>query len=112
MKRVLRAFAATGVAVSAAVVLAVSGAQAAGTPGWRFAAVYPQADEIFSVAASSTANAWAVGQSGGGPCDMCLFTSHWNGKKWQTIAAPKDFYYIVGSAAVAATAGGRAWVFL
>jgi hypothetical protein len=43
---------------------------------------------------------------------MCLFTSHWNGKKWQTIAAPKDFYYIVGSAAVAATAGGRAWVFL
>jgi hypothetical protein len=43
---------------------------------------------------------------------MCLFTSHWNGKKWQTIAAPKGFYKIVGSTAVAATAPGRAWVFL
>lgn len=113
MKRALKTLVATGVAVSAAVVLSVSGAQAAGTPGWRYAAVYPQSDGIWSVSASSATNAWAVGQqSNSSSCDMCLFTSHWNGKKWQTIAAPKGFYYIVGTAAVAATARARAWVFL
>jgi len=46
---------------------------------------------------------------------MCLFTTHWNGRKWQTIATPKglldDSNRVVGNAAVAATAGKRAWVF-
>jgi hypothetical protein len=117
LKRLLKTSVAAGIAVSAAVVLAVSGAaQAAGTPGWRFAAVYPQSDGIWSVSASSAANAWAVGQSSTtSPCDMCLFTAHWNGKKWQTIATPKGLLsgpnQIVGNAAVAATAGKRAWVF-
>ena len=103
--------------MSGAVVLAVSGAaQAAGTPGWRFAAVYPQSDGIWSVSASSAANAWAAGQSSNSsPCDMCLFTAHWNGKKWQTIATPEGLLHqinrVVGFAAVAATAGKRAWVF-
>jgi hypothetical protein len=117
LKRLLKTSVAAGIAVSAAVVLAISGAaQAAGTPGWRFAAVYPQSDEIVSVSASSAANAWAVGQSSNSsPCDMCLFTAHWNGKKWQTIPTPESLPHqinrIVGYAAVAATAGKRAWIF-
>jgi hypothetical protein len=117
LKRLLKASVATGIAVSAAVVLAISGAaQAASTPGWRFAPVYPQSDGIFSVSASSAANAWAVGQgSTGSPCDMCLFTTHWNGKEWRAIATPKGLLdgpdTIAGNAAVAATAGERAWVF-
>ena len=118
MKRLLKTSVAAGIAVSVAVVLAMSGAaHAAGTPGWRFAAVYPQSSGIFSVSASSAANAWAVGQgSSSSPlCDMCLFTTHWDGKKWQTIATPKGLLegpnQIVGNSAVAATAGKRAWVF-
>jgi hypothetical protein len=117
LKRLLKTSVAAGIAVSAAVVLAVSGAaQAAGTPGWRFAAAYPQSDGIWSVSASSATNAWAVGQgSTTSPCDMCLFTTHWNGEKWQAIGTPKGLLHqtnrIVGNAAVAATAGKRAWVF-
>jgi hypothetical protein len=115
LKRLLTTFMAAGIAVSAAVILAVSGAaQAVGTPGWRFAPVYPQSNWIGSVSASSAANAWAVGQESS-PCDMCLFTAHWNGKKWQTLDVPPGLLHqinrVVGNAAVAATAGGRAWVF-
>jgi hypothetical protein len=115
LKRVLTRSVVAGIAMSAAVVLAVSGgAQAAGTPGWRFAPIFPQSSEVMSVAAASAANAWAVGQEYS-PCDMCLFTAHWNGKKWQTIATPAGLLHqanrITGNAAVAATAGGRAWVF-
>jgi hypothetical protein len=115
-KRLLKACVAAGVAVGAAVVLAVSGAaQAASTPGWRFAAVYPQSDGTWSVSASGAANAWAVSQQYSSSCDMCLFTAHWNGGKWQTISAPPGLRHqsnaIVGFAAVAATTGERAWIF-
>jgi hypothetical protein len=104
---------AAGIAATAAVVLATSGAaQAAGTPGWRFVAVYPQAEGVSAVSASSAANAWAVGQT----TAIGLFTGHWNGRKWQSIAPPKHLIIgtneIVGDAAVAATAGQRAWVFV
>lgn len=115
MKRVLRTCLATGAAVTAAVVFAVSGAQAAAAPGWRYAAVY-QVDGMTSVSASGATNAWAVGPTfDGGPCDdPCSFASHWNGKKWQRIALPDlpvdgDYF---GSVTVAAMAGGRAWVFV
>jgi hypothetical protein len=109
LKRVLRNCVAAGIAVGAAV-LAVPGAQAAGTPGWRIAAVYPQAEEIESVSATSATNAWAVGQT----WDVNLFASRWNGKKWQTIAAPRNNGGVgpVAGATVVATAGARAWVFL
>jgi hypothetical protein len=115
MKRVLRTCLATGAAVTAAVLFAVSGAQAAATPGWRYAAVY-QVDGMTSVSASGATNAWAVGPTfDGGPCDdPCSFASHWNGKKWQRIALPDlpvDGNYF-GSVTVAAMAGGRAWVFV
>jgi hypothetical protein len=108
-KRSLRTFAVTGVAVCAAVVLAVPGAQAAGTPGWRFVAVFPQAQQLLSVSAASATNAWAVGQTSG----LGLFTSRWNGKKWQPVANPNRLGGVgpLIGAAVAATAGARAWVF-
>lgn len=117
LKRLLKMSVASAIAVSAAVVLALSGpAQAAGTPGWRFAEVYPQSNWISSVSASSAANAWAVGQdSFTSSCDMCLFTAHWNGKKWQTISTPPGLLHqinrLVGYTAVAATTGKRAWIF-
>jgi hypothetical protein len=62
-----------------------------------------------SVSASSAANAWVVGQTD----LLTLFTSHWNGKTWQTIAPPEGLMYpqVIGAAA-AATTGARAWVFV
>ena len=117
LKRPLKAILTTVTAATAAVALAFSGtAQAAATPGWRFAEVYPQSNWIGSVSASSSTNAWAVGQDGlTSTCDMCLFTAHWNGKKWQTIATPPGLLHqvnrLVGTTAVAATAANRAWVF-
>lgn len=71
---------------------------------------------MLSVSATSAANAWAVGQTGHGPCDMCLFASHWTGKKWQVIAEPKGLFGgtnpIVVGASVAAISGERAWIFV
>ena len=101
---------ATVAAAGAAVALAVSGAQAAATPGWRVVAAYPQADAMTGVSASGAANAWAVGLTG--CCD--LLVSHWNGKKWQTIAAPAGggFTSQVIGASVAAIADGRAMIFV
>jgi hypothetical protein len=116
MKRVYRTCAAAAIAVSATVGLGVPGAGAASTPGWRFAEVYPQSQGLDSVSASSASNAWAVGAIGPADpsCIDCLFTSHWNGKSWQTIPQPNglegpDIY--VGGAFVAATSRASAWVF-
>jgi hypothetical protein len=99
--------------VAVAVALAVSGAQAAATPGWRVVATYPQAQAMTAVSASDAANAWAVGLSGG-CCD--LLASHWNGKKWETIAPPGSIgggwtNQVLG-ASVAAIADGRAMIFV
>lgn len=108
LKRVLGMFAPTVLTV--AVALAVSGAQAAATPGWRFVATYPQAASMGSVSATSAANAWAVGFK-----SYCcqLFVSHWNDKKWETIAATfriegGGYTNQVTGASVAAIAGGGA----
>ena len=115
MKRVLRTCLATGTAVTAAVVFAVSGAQAAAAPGWRYAAVY-QVDGMTSVSASGATNAWAVGPTfDGGPCDdPCSFASHWNGKKWQRIALPDlpvdgDYFGSVTVTAMAPESVGTSW---
>jgi hypothetical protein len=99
---------ATAVAAGAAIVLAVSGAQAAGTPGWRVVATYPVDEGISSVSAASAADAWAVGQ-----CYWsCLVASHWNGRKWQTLPDPGlDGPYMTG-ADVTAVGRGRAWFFV
>jgi hypothetical protein len=98
----------TGVAVA----LAVSGAQAAATPGWRVVSTYPQASYMQAVSATGATNAWAVG--GTGCCN--LFVTHWNGKKWETIAVPGNigggFTNQVTGASVAAIAGGRAMIFV
>jgi hypothetical protein len=89
--------------------------QATVTPGWRAVAAYPQSGEILSVSASSAANAWAAGQEYS-PCNMCLFTTHWNGKKWQPLDTPPGLRHqinlITSDDAVAAIPGGRAWVFV
>jgi hypothetical protein len=112
LKRVLGRSVATVLTASAAVALAVSGAQGAATPGWRVVATYPQAAAMTAVSATDVANAWAVGQIG--CCN--LLVGHWNGKKWETIATPHGvggaFTNQVTGASVAAIAGGRAMVFV
>ncbi len=102
----------TAFAAGAAVALAASGAQAAGTPGWRVVAVYPQVSQMTTVSATSATNAWAVGELSG-PCYMCVFTRQWTGTKWRTIAQPPGMfgYPWPQGEAVAAIAGERAWVF-
>ena len=111
MKRALGRPLATVLAAGVAVALAASGAQAAATPGWRVVATYPQAQTMTAVSATGAANAWSVGLSGG-CCD--LLVSHWNGKKWETIAVPGaiggGFTNQVTGASVAAIAGGRAMI--
>jgi hypothetical protein len=113
LKRVLGTSVATVLAAGVVVALAVSGAEAATTPGWRIVTTYPQAQSMTAVSASDAANAWAVGLSGG-CCD--LLVSHWNGKKWDTIAPPSGIgggwtNQVIG-ASVAAIAGGRAMFFV
>jgi hypothetical protein len=103
---------ATALTAGVAVVLSVSSAQATATPGWRIVAIDPQAQAMSAVSASDAANAWVVGFTG--CCN--LFVSHWNGKKWETIAAPGNigggFTNQVTGASVAAIAGGRAMIFV
>jgi hypothetical protein len=112
LKRVLRTSVATVLTIGVAVALALSGAQAAATPGWRVVSTYPQASYMQAVSATSATNAWAVG--GTGCCN--LLVTHWNGKKWETIAVPGNigggFTNQVTGASVAAIAGGRAMIFL
>ncbi len=100
---------ATALTACVGVALAVSGAQAAATPGWRVVATYPQVNAMTGAAASDAANGWAVGISGG-CCD--LFVSHWNGKKWETIGPSigAGFTDQVTGASVAAIPDGRAMI--
>jgi hypothetical protein len=66
-----------------------------------------------SVSATSAVNAWATGLTvTGSPCSPCSLTSHWNGKKWQTLTPPAMGYDYGEGAVVTAIAGGRAWFFL
>lgn len=112
MRRLLKASVRTALAAGAAVALTASGAQAASTPGWRIAALFPQMQNMLSVSATSRTNAWAVGIfEGGTPCDPCLFETQWTGRKW--VVQPAQFlgYDYAQDAAVAAISGERAWVF-
>jgi hypothetical protein len=113
LKRLLGTSVASVLTAGVAVGLAVSGAGAAATPGWRVVTTYPQVQAMTAVSASDAANGWAVGLSGG-CCD--LFVSHWNGRKWETIAAPGGigggFTNQVTGASVAAIPGGRAMIFV
>jgi len=61
------------------------------------------------VSAASATDAWAIGQC----YYSCVVTSHWNGKKWQTLPVPPlDWGPYMTGAAVAAIGRGRAWVFV
>jgi hypothetical protein len=102
LKRVLGTSVATVLTDGVAIALAVSGAQAAATPGWRFVAFYPQADDMSAVSASSATNAWVLGQTDG----VDLFASHWNGKAWPKVAVPKG----VSLGSLANDGHGGAWM--
>jgi hypothetical protein len=109
LKRALgKSVAAVLTAGAVAAALAVPGAQAAVTPGWRFAAFYPQAG-MWAVSASSATNAWVIGQ----PSVGILFTRHWNGNKWQAIPDPGPIGEVqFAGASVVAIPGGRAMIFV
>jgi hypothetical protein len=110
VKRALRTSVATVLTAGVlAAAVAVPGAQAASTPGWRFVAFYPQAN-MWSVSAASAVNAWTIGQpySGG-----ILFVTHWNGRRWHTIGAPGPIGEVqFAGASLVAVPGGRAIIFV
>jgi hypothetical protein len=60
-------------------------------------------DQLAAVAATSTTNAWAVGNSGPGG----TLIEHWNGKAWKIRASPKLQGDILSG--VAATSRTNAW---
>lgn len=51
---------------------------------WRTAAASPAGSELFDVSASSSSNAWAVGDDAKGH-SLAL---HWNGRSWKRISTP------------------------
>jgi len=105
--------------MAVAVALAVSAPRGAATPGWRLVATYtPDTPYMAAVSATGAENAWALGLSGPWCTGCDLFVSHWNGKKWQTIAdwgarppgIGGSYSNQVTGASVAALAGGRAMI--
>ncbi len=104
-----------GLPAAAAVLTLVAGlvpAQAA-TPGWRITDLLPASTEVYSVAATSAGNAWAVGTACGDPCEggTNLLAEHWTGAQWQAVAPPAGFSTSVGTAVTAASSPSNAWVF-
>jgi hypothetical protein len=68
-------------------------------------------NELFSVAATSAANAWAVGSYAGSRVEQTLI-EHWNGTAWKQVPSPNPaltgfgFNELTG---VAATSAANAW---
>ncbi len=64
---------------------------------------------LAGVAATSAANAWAVGCTDGCPVGGTPQIERWNGKSWKQVAAPTTPYSLYNLAAVAATSATSAW---
>jgi hypothetical protein len=64
---------------------------------------------LAGVAATSAANAWAVGCTDGCPVGGTPVIERWNGTAWKQVAPPTTPYAIYNLAAVAATSGTSAW---
>ena len=81
-------------------------AQAAGGGGWQrgYRSTSGTSNQLYSVAAISGSNAWAVGSWGRGALVM-----HWNGSRWSrvTVAGQASFYLTQ----VAASSAGNVWAF-
>ena len=60
---------------------------------------------LFSVSATSSTNAWAVGAASTGPQDLIV---HWNGTTWFRVAGPSPGPHS-GLLAVTATSATNAW---
>ena len=61
------------------------------------------------VAATSAANAWAVGCTDGCPVGGTPLIERWSGTSWKQVAAPTTPYAIYNLAGVAATSASSAW---
>lgn len=104
MVRLMRRVVCAGVACAAVTVptggCAVSPARtvASGTPsgaaGWRVTATLTGRGIPVAITASDRANAWEVSDTTRGLADShALAFRHWNGVRWQAVAAPKVFPY-------------------
>jgi hypothetical protein len=62
---------------------------------------------LAAVAASSAADAWALGQEQSGTREHLL---HWNGRRWAEITFPGTPGTFYGDLGIAAAPGGRAWL--
>ena len=64
---------------------------------------------LAGVAATSAANAWAVGCTDGCPVGGTPVIERWNGTAWKQVAPPTTPYALYNLSAVAATSAARAW---
>ena len=63
---------------------------------------------LFSVAATSSGNAWAVGEYDSGQVNRTLIV-HWNGKTWRQVPSPNPSPAGDSLNGVAATSASRVW---
>lgn len=64
---------------------------------------------LAGVAATSAANAWAVGCTDGCPVGGTPVIERWNGTAWKQVAPPTTPYALYNLTAVAATSATNAW---
>jgi hypothetical protein len=64
---------------------------------------------LAGVAATSAANAWAVGCTDGCPVGGTPVIERWNGTVWKQVAAPTTPFALYNLTAVAATSTANAW---
>jgi hypothetical protein len=100
-----------GIAISAALVLIAGTAQAQG--GWTVVTAPPTGENaaLTAVAATSDANAWAVGHSNTAPNFLGAIPviDHWNGSAWSQVTAPSTGYSTNTLSAVSASSTSNAW---
>jgi hypothetical protein len=71
--------------------LAAAPLQASTVPGWRITQTLGPNITIYGMAATSPANAWAVGNTLTGDVGGPLVVRHWNGTVWDPISIPALF---------------------
>ena len=108
-------WAATAVAVGAAIVLTAVPAPAQAAPGWRIEKVFGRSDFLYvqAIAASGAHNAWLLGLVP--DPEPTFVTQRWNGSGWAPVALPARLRNVIGPWAlfsgIYTTSPSNAWFF-
>jgi len=86
---------------------AASPVRAAASPGWRITDKLPSGVKVTGIVATSSTNAWAVGQRG----KQGILVWHWTGARWLPVSVPAGLAQQAQSSTIAASPDGSAWVF-